>query len=215
MVVAAQKRKLREALKCKIKDFLRHENGNSGIDIVSRLAPFLLENIDSLNQKGVGLFSSFIDEIDTKPLFQFLNGLGVACSYPDPDSKKPAYQWKKDERIKNGPVETKKLAIIFVPGLAFDMAGSRLGRGSGYFDRLISSRSPNGPLTIGLSLDIQIRDDIPVEIHDQKVDMICTPAHGLVDITCKKINSKQAPNKSKYLGVESSIFMSPMSLQSA
>lgn len=61
--------------------------------------------------------------------------------------------------------------IILVPGLGFSADGSRLGRGKGFFDQYLTNFSG---VTIGLCFGEIIFDQIPVEVHDQKVDIIIT-----------------------------------------
>lgn len=63
--------------------------------------------------------------------------------------------------------DTIDLAII--PGMAFDCAGNRLGRGKGYYDRLLPNL--HCPL-IGICFPFQFLDSIPVEAHDRKVDLV-------------------------------------------
>jgi 5-formyltetrahydrofolate cyclo-ligase len=58
-----------------------------------------------------------------------------------------------------------------VPGLAFDERGNRLGRGMGYFDRLLPGI---GGVKIALAYDFQILKEIPAEMHDAPVDFIVT-----------------------------------------
>ena len=62
--------------------------------------------------------------------------------------------------------------IIIVPGVAFDRAGNRMGRGRGFYDRLLKS-TPNA-MKIGVAYDFQMLDSIPVEPHDVKMNRVIT-----------------------------------------
>lgn len=75
-------------------------------------------------------------------------------------------------------VEISALDIILVPGLAFTRGGLRLGRGGGYYDRLLAHTDCRAR-RIGIAYDLQIIDDIPVEPHDQRVHQIITES-GLI-----------------------------------
>lgn len=61
--------------------------------------------------------------------------------------------------------------VVLVPGLLFDKQGNRLGRGKGYYDRYLESF---GGLKIGICFELQLKDLLPVDSHDQKVDWIIT-----------------------------------------
>ncbi len=65
------------------------------------------------------------------------------------------------------------LAVVLVPGLAFDACGNRLGRGKGFYDRLLSTLSPE-TVSIGLAFECQIFEHIPTEPEDVSVDFIVT-----------------------------------------
>lgn len=62
-----------------------------------------------------------------------------------------------------------------VPGLAFDARGYRLGRGKGYYDRLLGSPLFRG-IRIGVAWRRQIIDRVPAEEHDIPMDWLLTPA---------------------------------------
>ncbi len=64
-------------------------------------------------------------------------------------------------------------ALICVPGLAFTPAGARLGRGGGYYDRLIAAL-PARTVTAGLGYSFQLLDRLPQEINDRRLDLIVT-----------------------------------------
>lgn len=66
-------------------------------------------------------------------------------------------------------VDFDSIDLIIVPGVAFDRKLNRLGRGKGYYDRLLSQlKSPK----IGICFDFQLLESIPVEDWDIKMDMI-------------------------------------------
>jgi 5-formyltetrahydrofolate cyclo-ligase len=63
---------------------------------------------------------------------------------------------------------------VFVPGLGFDVCGNRIGRGKGWYDRLLTELELGTRVSIGLAFECQILDGIPVDRWDQKVDHIIT-----------------------------------------
>lgn len=61
--------------------------------------------------------------------------------------------------------------LAIIPGMSFDKKGNRLGRGKGYYDRLL----PNiDAYKIGLCYQFQISEYIPTETHDKLMDAILT-----------------------------------------
>ena len=71
---------------------------------------------------------------------------------------------------------------ILIPGRAFDAKGNRLGRGNGGYDKWIAEQREKGisMQLIGVALECQIVDSVPVESHDQKMDAIAT-ARGITE----------------------------------
>jgi len=68
--------------------------------------------------------------------------------------------------------DRKKLDLALVPGIGFAFDGSRLGRGKGYYDRLLAEISG---CKCGVAFDWQIAPQIPAEPHDVRLDCILTP----------------------------------------
>ncbi|MBQ9417172.1 MAG: 5-formyltetrahydrofolate cyclo-ligase [Bacteroidales bacterium] len=66
--------------------------------------------------------------------------------------------------------DTEAVDLIVVPGVAFDRAGNRLGRGRGYYDRLLSA-VPRA-YTVGIGFDFQLVESLPTEPHDRPMDCI-------------------------------------------
>lgn len=62
------------------------------------------------------------------------------------------------------------IGMIAVPGVAFDHSNNRMGRGRGFYDRLLKT-TPHAA-KIGLAYSFQMMDEIPVEPHDVPMDLI-------------------------------------------
>ncbi len=61
--------------------------------------------------------------------------------------------------------------VILVPGLAFGKDRSRLGRGDGFYDRLLSKLAGR-TRKVGVGFEFQLLDSLPVEPHDSWLDEI-------------------------------------------
>lgn len=72
-----------------------------------------------------------------------------------------------------------KLDVIVVPGVAFDAAGHRLGRGGGYYDRFLHNESYRHVRRVGLCFDFQMVDKVPVDDHDMSMDAVIVVPTGL------------------------------------
>ena len=78
------------------------------------------------------------------------------------------------EPVSNSSMEQSDIDLIFVPGVAFDRYGHRLGYGKGYYDRLME-RCPDATY-IGVCLDEFCIDELPVDPWDACVDFVVTQA---------------------------------------
>ncbi len=65
------------------------------------------------------------------------------------------------------------LDVVVLPGIAFDRQGGRLGQGKGYYDRLLADVSSKCTL-IGLAFDVQLVEEVPMEPHDVRLDILIT-----------------------------------------
>lgn len=63
-----------------------------------------------------------------------------------------------------------KVQLIIVPGVAFDRQGNRMGRGRGFYDRLLKS-TPNA-YKVGVAFDFQMIDIVPTEPFDVPMDEV-------------------------------------------
>lgn len=71
--------------------------------------------------------------------------------------------------------------LVFVPALAVDRVGVRLGRGQGFYDRSLGERNPCARL-IAVVRDAELVDELPAEPHDVAMTHALTPRGGLIDL---------------------------------
>lgn len=64
-----------------------------------------------------------------------------------------------------------EIDAFICPGLAFDSGGHRLGRGRGFYDRLLAQARPDA-LKIGICFPFQIVPETFAELHDVKMDAV-------------------------------------------
>jgi len=94
---------------------------------------------------------------------------------------------KGEQRLETGQARG---LVVFVPGIAFDERGNRLGHGKGYYDRLIKELSP-GATFVALAYDFQVVETVPCESWDQRVHLIVTERRT---IDCASIATQSVQN---------------------
>ena len=63
--------------------------------------------------------------------------------------------------------------LVLVPGAAFTADGQRLGRGGGFYDKLLATPRFRA-FKVGICFDRQLVPTVPLEAHDQRVDRVAT-----------------------------------------
>ncbi len=85
-------------------------------------------------------------------------------------------QWNLRQPVQGDPVPISMIDLVVVPGLGFDRAGNRLGRGRGFYDRFLVHSEFTG-LTCAVAFEEQVVEAIPADPHDIRVDMLITDQH--------------------------------------
>ena len=71
-------------------------------------------------------------------------------------------------------IKTQKIDLVFVPGMAFDRQGGRLGHGGGHYDRFLALESLRSACKVGLAFDFQIFNRLPLRAQDVQMDIVIT-----------------------------------------
>ncbi len=85
-------------------------------------------------------------------------------------------QWNLRQPLQGDPVPISMIDLVVVPGLGFDGAGNRLGRGRGFYDRFLAHAEFTGS-TCAVAFEEQVVEAIPADPHDIRVDMLITDRH--------------------------------------
>jgi 5-formyltetrahydrofolate cyclo-ligase len=133
-------------------------------------------------------FAPLPAEVDLWPLLEEGFAAGKIVALPRFDSASQSYiacrvQNLRDEIISGQfsireahkncvEIPSREIDLVLVPGIAFDLHGHRLGRGKGFYDRLLAEIRG---VKCGAAFDEQIAEKIPVEPHDILMDFILTP----------------------------------------
>ena len=81
--------------------------------------------------------------------------------------------WDQDCKHISTKIDENLFEVIFVPLLAFDKQGDRVGYGGGYYDNFLGNIKQNA-IKIGLSFFEPIDKIMDTEKHDIKLDYVVT-----------------------------------------
>jgi 5-formyltetrahydrofolate cyclo-ligase len=171
-----QKSQLRKAILKKLQGFNNLKESELLLDSLKKLDVWK-------RSKNIMIYTPMAGEID---LFPLLKEEGKFFYFPKilSSSMEALQAVSENDFIKRSydilepkayckKIEPKDLDIIVVPGVAFDKMGNRLGRGKGYYDKFLAGLRAEGKTTIiALVFSCQIVAQVPVEEHDEKIDMV-------------------------------------------
>ena len=157
-----------------------------------RFAPYLAAT-------ELALYSPIDTEVDTQAILAHALASKKAVFFPriGPDSSGWFFQVGAETDLRAGrfgineppgdvslPVRAEDGAertFIFVPGLAFDIGGHRLGRGGGAYDRMLTALKRQA-IFVGLAFELQIMEPLPTDEWDQKIHYVITEKR-IIDCT--------------------------------
>jgi 5-formyltetrahydrofolate cyclo-ligase len=188
-------RDAKAALRSRVRAVLAHVSPEEAAEASARACALLRTQSIWIEAKSVLFYAPLAFELDVSPLMTeaLVSGKMVAlprflretAAYAAFQVSNPVEGLARGnygilEPISSAPsVPLNQLDLALVPGIAFDMGGRRLGRGKGFYDRLLAAVP--GP-KCGVAFDQQVVSEIPVESHDILMNFILTPTRWLAFI---------------------------------
>ena len=171
------------------KFLLDRRRSNLNINEVSNNLHIHIEPlISSFDGKSISIFQAYNNEINTNDLIKFLISKNFSISLPcinDESDEMLFREWNGTDQLISGkygilePNQNNKIAypsVLFIPLLAFDENGNRLGYGGGYYDKYIDAHDTENMhlLKIGVGYSFQKIYEVPNNINDKKLNWILT-----------------------------------------
>lgn len=173
-----EKKEIRRAINKQRRALSEPEKNSAAAQVYEKL-----EQTDSFQSaKRILFYYALPDELPTKDFLEQwcgrkefylprVNGVELDI-LPYDKTKLESGAYSIEEPIGDDLLNPQELDLIIVPAVAFDHNANRLGRGKGFYDRLLSTTEA---VKIGVGYDFQIIEDIPVESHDIPMDIVITP----------------------------------------
>ena len=171
------KNELRKAYKLRRKALSEEQVGNYSIKIANQLLLLSIWNYEFYH-----IFLSITEhrEVNTEYILSILSGKDkhIVISKSDFSTREMSHflltdstiikknEWNIPEPVNGIPISPKQIDVVFVPLLACDKKGQRVGYGKGFYDKFLANCKP-GTLKIGLSffaLEEEISDTISNDI---------------------------------------------------
>lgn len=182
----ARKKALRQAIDQQVSRLTTEAVENASLAVCRRLL-----DLSCIHEADwVALYAAFGKEVDLGDLAVELSDEGTHLCYPRFDRQRGVYEmvavrdpmcdlrpghWGLLEPLPELPAISDDIRRFettwLVPGCAFDTEGHRLGRGGGYYDRLLADVRG---MRIGIALQTQMVDSIPLESHDATMNIVVT-----------------------------------------
>ncbi len=164
---------LRSQLLRKLSALSQNEIQGLSFYLTNQIIKFFKSRPELQSQIGAGYLPL---KAEVAPVYQeLLKGVPLTIAYPIlkgelmsfaiPDGLPRGGMWLQE------PFKEVTPDWLFIPGLGFDLRGSRLGRGKGFYDRYLEHAKAT---KIALAWSEQLVESVPVESHDCHMDFIIT-----------------------------------------
>jgi 5-formyltetrahydrofolate cyclo-ligase len=180
---AALRKQIRDALQ-KISPAARHT-------LSAQIRDRLKEQAVWKNAGAVLFFAPLPGELDLWPLLEEALAAGKIAALPRYHSADKNYVVCRVQNVRSDivtgqfgirepaaqcpEIPLSRLDLILVPGVAFDWHGHRLGRGKGFYDRLLAGTRG---VKCGIAFDRQMVNEVPAGPSDVRMNFILTPTRG-------------------------------------
>lgn len=163
----------------------RRSAADAVFDLLERTAAFMMSDRILLYHSLPDELSTiaFIDKWHNRKQFYLprVNGLNLEI-LPYAKSHLHLGAFNIEEPDGDDTTDMTQIDMVVVPAVAYDRRGNRIGRGKGYYDRLLHDTRA---IKIGVAYDFQLVDEIESEPHDVAVDYVITE-RGIIRTSRRK-----------------------------
>lgn len=182
MIKKDEARRQAKARKSLLTDLERKTAAQKVFDLVEKTAAFMLA-------ENILMYHSLIDELSTHDFIDrwsarkhfFLprvNGVNLDI-LPYDKSRLHLGSFNIEEPDGDDTVDLSEIELVIVPGVAYDRRGNRVGRGKGFYDRLLADTKA---VTIGVAYECQLYDEIEIDEFDVPVQYVITE-NGVIKVS--------------------------------
>jgi len=180
-IIVREKQRIRKRILKKLKSQKEEQRRKKSLAIKRKL----FASSEFKRAKTVMFYVSDSYEVQTRSMIKQALKMGKKIAVPMTDTRlkklTPCRIRDLDKQLCKGPygiyqpragcknkIPASKIDLVLVPGVAFDKNGRRLGRGAGYYDRLLK-KVPRKTPRLGLAFDFQVLKSVPTLSHDARL----------------------------------------------
>ncbi len=136
-----------------------------------------------MEAKTVLLYHSLPDEVDTHDFVRFWSSRKCILLPTVKGKEIELHRFQAGDSLLEGPfgiqesmgevfTDYQDIDLAVIPGVAFDRQGNRLGRGMGFYDRLLTRLQNCHIYKLGVCFDYQKVENVPTDEHDVPMDEV-------------------------------------------
>jgi 5-formyltetrahydrofolate cyclo-ligase len=155
---------------------------NQHVGLAPELSQKICERLQALDAQVIAVYSALPGEVSVCAAVDAWLAAGKTILYPrvigpgkmvliSVQNRNELSEGRFGIMEPDGRPWTEQVDVVLVPGLAFDLAGHRLGFGAGFYDRFVEASSTR---RLGVAFDWQMTRKLPSEDHDQPMDVVLT-----------------------------------------
>ncbi|MEX0444873.1 5-formyltetrahydrofolate cyclo-ligase [Xenorhabdus sp. SGI246] len=183
---------LRKSIRQKIRQLRKSLSPEQQLQFALQAAERVMAHPKILQAEKIALYLSFDGELDTRPLIQQLwqqnkqvylpvlhpfsrNHLLFLRYQPETSLVRNHFNIEEPSLDVRQVLPISELDVMFIPLVAFDLTGQRLGMGGGFYDRTLAKWQQKNFYPIGLAHNFQLINTLPSASWDIPLPEIITP----------------------------------------